>query len=108
MDWQLKDIDYKTYDEFSLALKNKLNTNSLIKFNEYKERKITDASHHSGTTRMSINKLDGVVNKNCKLHDLKNIFVSGNSVLRTTGSANPGLTNMAISLHIAKHIKSLI
>jgi hypothetical protein len=108
VDWQLKDIDYKTYDEFSLALKNKFNTNSLIKFNEYKERKITDASHHSGTTRMSINKLDGVVNKNCKLHDLKNIFVSGNSVLRTTGSANPGLTNMAISLHIAKHIRSLI
>ena len=108
VDWKLKDIDYKTYDEFSLALKNKLNINSFIKFNEYKERKITDASHHSGTTRMSTNRLDGVVDKNCKLHDIKNLFISGNSVFRTTGAANPGLTNMAISLYLAKHIRSLI
>ena len=108
MDWQLNDIDHRTYDEFSLALNNKLNINSFIKFNEYKNRKITDASHHSGTTRMSTNRLDGVVDKNCKLHDIKNLFISGNSVFRTTGAANPGLTNMAISLYLAKHIKSLI
>ena len=86
----------------------KLSRINKILINEYKDRKITDASHHSGTTRMSTNRLDGVVDKNCKLHDIKNLFISGNSVFRTTGAANPGLTNMAISLYLAKHIKSLI
>jgi len=107
IDWKLTNIDYKTYDEFVIALKNNLHLNPFLKFKEYKEKKITDSSHHSGTTRMSLNRQDGVVDKNCKLHDIKNLFISGNSVFRTTGAANPGLTNMAMSLHIAKHIESL-
>ena len=65
-------------------------------------------AHHMGTTRMSFSKKNGVVDKNCKLHDIKNLFISGNSVFRTTGAANPGLTNMAISLYLAKHVRSLI
>ena len=44
-----------------------------IKFkNLQNEKLITDASHHMGTTRMSLNNNDGVVDKNCKFHNIKN------------------------------------
>ena len=60
-----------------------------------------------GTTRMSLNDNDGVVDKNCKFHKIKNLFISGNSVLRTSGSSNPGLTNMALSLRLGEYINNL-
>ena len=57
---------------------------------------------------MSLNRSDGVVDENCKFHDIQNLFISGNSVLRSAGSVNPGLTNMAISIKLAKYIEKII
>ena len=70
-------------------------------------KKIEDASHHSGTTRMSLNKSDGVVDKNCKFHDIRNLYISGNSIFRTIGSGNPALTNMAMSNRLGKFLNNL-
>ena len=42
------------------------------------------------------------------IHDIQNLFISGNSVLRSAGSVNPGLTNMAISIKLAKYIEKII
>ena len=60
-----------------------------------------------GTTRMSLNTSDGVVDKNCKLHNLKNLYIGGSSVFRTSGSANPGLTNMALSIRLGEYINKI-
>jgi len=57
---------------------------------------------------MSSNKVDGVVNKNCKVFDLKNLFIAGSSVFRTVGSVNPALTNIAMSIRLGEHIKELM
>ena len=56
---------------------------------------------------MSLNKLDGVVNKNCKFHDIKNLYISGSSVFRTIASGNPALTNMALSNRLGKYLNRL-
>jgi len=108
VDWKLNKIDYKTQDEFSKMLLNKYNYHDLLMFEENNDKEITDASHHSGTTRMSINKSDGVVDKNCKVHDINNLYISGNSVLRVASSINPGLTNMAMSTRLGKFLNNLI
>ncbi len=107
VDWKLNEIDYKTQDEFAKKLIEKYNSHNFLKFEENKDKKITDASHHSGTTRMSLNKSDGVVDKNCKIHDIKNLYVSGCSVFRSAGSVNPGLTNMAMSIRLGKYLQNL-
>ena len=57
---------------------------------------------------MSINKSDGVVDKNCKVHDINNLYISGSSVLRVAGSINPGLTNMAMSTRLGNYLNNLI
>ena len=61
-----------------------------------------------GTTRISNDPSDGVVDSNCKFHSLSNLYISGNSIFRTSGSANPGLTNMALSMRLGEYINKLI
>ena len=53
---------------------------------------------------MGFHKNDGVVDKNCKFFDIKNLYLAGSSVFRSIGYANPGLTNAAFSIRLAKHI----
>ena len=108
IDWQLNEIDYKTHNEFSLVLKNKFKSNTFLEFNEYEKKIITDANHHSGTTRMSLDREDGVVDKNCKFHDIKNLYISGNSVFRSSGCVNPGLTNSAMSIRLGEHLQRIL
>ena len=108
INWQLNKIDFKTQNIFSETLENELRTNEFLTFVKNKNIEITDASHHSGTTRISNSRSDGVVDLNCKFHDIENLYVIGNSVFRTSGSANPGLTNMAISLRLGNYLKSII
>lgn len=64
--------------------------------------------HHMGTTRMHSDPKQGVVDPNCKVHGISNLYVAGSSVFPTAGYANPTLTIIALSLRLADHIKTLI
>ena len=62
-------------------------------------------NHHMGTTRMSADAKRGVVNADCRVHGIGNLYVAGSSVFPTSGSANPTLTIVALALRLADHIK---
>ena len=63
-------------------------------------------SHHlMGTTRMHEDPRQGVVDANCRVHGLDNLYVAGSSVLPTGGYANPTLTLVALALRLADHLK---
>lgn len=64
----------------------------------------TDASHHIGTTRMSSNPMDGVVDTNSRVHGIDNLFVAGSSVFPSAGHANPTLTIVALAVRLAQHL----
>ena len=64
------------------------------------------SAHQLGTTRMSANPADGVVDANCKIHDIENIYVAGGSVFPTSGHANPTLTVVALAVRLADHLKN--
>jgi choline dehydrogenase-like flavoprotein len=61
--------------------------------------------HHMGTTRMHTDPTKGVVDENCGVHDMTNLFIAGPSVFPTGGYANPVLTIVALTLRLADHIK---
>jgi choline dehydrogenase-like flavoprotein len=63
--------------------------------------------HHIGTTRMSDDPSKGVVDKNCKVHGIDNLFMAGSSCFATSGSANPTLSIVALTLRLSDHIRSL-
>jgi choline dehydrogenase-like flavoprotein len=61
--------------------------------------------HHIGTTRMHADPKQGVVDPDCRIHGLANLYVAGSSVFPTSGYANPTLTIVALALRLADHLK---
>ena len=63
--------------------------------------------HHMGTTRMSDDPSTGVVDSNCRVFGLSNLFIAGSSVFPTVGQANPTFTIVQLTLRLADHLTSL-
>ena len=61
--------------------------------------------HNIGTTRMHRDATLGVVDENCRVHSVTNLYVAGSSVFPTSGAFNPTLTIVALALRLADHIK---
>jgi choline dehydrogenase-like flavoprotein len=61
--------------------------------------------HHLGTTRMHPHSASGVVDADCRVHGVRNLYVAGSSVFPTYGCSNPTLTVVALSLRLADHLK---
>jgi len=64
-------------------------------------------NHHMGTTRMADSPKKGVVDRNCQVHGIENMYVAGSSVFSTSGYMNPTMTIVALSLRLAGHLKTL-
>lgn len=64
--------------------------------------------HHIGTTRMSDDAKDGVVDSDLKVHGLGNLFVCGSSVFPTAGYANPTLTIVALAIRLGQRLQTQI
>ena len=61
--------------------------------------------HHMGTTRMHADPRKGVVDAECRVHGVSNLFVAASSVFPTGGYINPTLTVLALALRIADRVK---
>ncbi|MEE9494521.1 MAG: GMC family oxidoreductase [Gammaproteobacteria bacterium] len=61
--------------------------------------------HHMGTTRMSDTPETGVVDRNCRIHGMNNLYVAGSSVFPTAGYVPPTLTIVALALRLSDHLK---
>lgn len=69
-------------------------------------RRFNSPHHFLGTTRMDDNARHGVVDADCRVHDVPNLFIAGSSVFPTGGFANPTLTIVALALRLATHLRS--
>ena len=67
--------------------------------------RIVGGPHHMGTTRMSTTPAEGVVDADCRVHTVENLYVAGSSVFTTGGHANPSLTILALALRLADHLR---
>ncbi|KAA9009418.1 GMC oxidoreductase [Histidinibacterium aquaticum] len=72
--------------------------------NRLDEATIIDMAHASGTTRMSADPRLGVVDADCQVHGVCNLFVAGASVFPTSGHANPTLMITALSVRLADRL----
>lgn len=61
--------------------------------------------HHMGTTRMSSDPRHGVVDADCRVHGIDNLYVAGSSVFPTGGAANPTLGIVVLSLRLGRHLR---
>ncbi|MEJ1158837.1 FAD-dependent oxidoreductase [Prosthecomicrobium sp. N25] len=63
--------------------------------------------HHIGTARMADTPERGVVDADCRVFGLANLYVASSAVFPTSGQANPTLTIVALALRLADHLAGL-
>lgn len=66
---------------------------------------LSGGHHHMGTTRMHEDPRCGVVDRDCKLFSMDNVYVAGSSVFPTGGYANPTLTLVALACRLAETLR---
>ena len=60
--------------------------------------------HHMGGTRMADSSSTGVVDKNCKVFDMDNLYVGGSSVFASGGHASPTYSIVRLALRLGDHL----
>ena len=67
-------------------------------------REAVDANHQMGMVRMARDPADGVVDPECRVHGMRNLYVAGAAVFPTTGFENPTFTAIALALRTARRL----
>ncbi|MEH3102731.1 MAG: GMC family oxidoreductase [Sphingomonas phyllosphaerae] len=111
VDWRVAPADFDSARATYRLIRDELartGTGSLDYDEAALEEALLDAAayggHHSGTTRMSANPRDGVVDRDCRVHGVANLYVASASVTPTSSQANPTLTTVALALRLADHL----
>ena len=67
---------------------------------------IRDVYHHMGTTRMHTDPARGVVDADCQVHGIGNLYLASSSVFPTGGHSNPTFTLLLLCFRLADRLKS--
>ncbi|MEM6614118.1 MAG: GMC family oxidoreductase [Cyanobacteria bacterium P01_C01_bin.72] len=110
--WQLSDREIEAISKITTIVERELNYSQLGYFQAAAQPLNLDFEqltgyHHLGTTRMHSNPKHGVVDADCRLHGVNNLFIAGSSVFPTGGYANPTLTIIALAIKLADKIKAV-
>lgn len=108
--WQVGDEERRTVRFMGEAIDRALRAAGVGRLDgllgdEHPQRVFFGEWHHIGTTRMSANPAEGVVDADLGVHGLDNLFVLGSSVFPTSGYANPTLTIVALALRLAGRLE---
>lgn len=113
-DWQLTELDHRSFRSFYEVMARELGRTGIGRARVKSwvtaaDRKwpttLSGGWHHMGTTRMHRDAKQGVVDANCRVHGLGNLYVAGASVFPTAGCANPTFTLVALTLRLSDHLK---
>jgi choline dehydrogenase-like flavoprotein len=63
------------------------------------------ASHHIGAARMAAGPHSGVVDRDCRVFGIDNLYLAGAAVFPTCSHANPTLTIVALAARLAEHLR---
>ncbi len=77
---------------------------TLLEADEWPDSMYGD-QHHMGTTKMHRDPAHGVVDPDCRMHGVENLWVAGSSVFPRAGMSNPTLTITALALRLAQQLR---
>ncbi len=119
LDWRLNDLDRRSLHRFNEVIAEEIGKAGIGRVRiEYTE---TDTPwpppwqepdgpssmggwHYMGATRMHDDPKQGVVDADCRVHGLSNLYISSSSVFPTGSFANPTLTIVALALRMVEHL----
>lgn len=113
VDWRLAREDVEAACRGFIVLRDALRRSSSCRL-EFDEARLHAAlenatplgGHHMGTVRMGASPKDGVVDRNCALFELPNLYIASAAVFPTPGHANPTLTIVALAIRLATHLRA--
>jgi choline dehydrogenase-like flavoprotein len=112
--WKLTDLTFHTMRQFSRTLQSEFLRAGVgeialepwvMEDSPEWMNHITDQNHHMGTARMDDSPKSGVVDRNCRVHGVSNLFIGSSAVFPTGGHSNPTLTIIALCLRLADRLK---
>ncbi|HKU15983.1 MAG TPA: GMC family oxidoreductase [Steroidobacteraceae bacterium] len=113
--WRLTELDRHTIKVAVKEIAGAMGTTGMARVKALWDLDATDwpvhmqsSWHHCGTTRMHADPKRGVVDADCRVHGISNLYIAGSSVFPINGSANPTLTIVALSLRLAQHLKQTL
>ena len=112
LEWQLTELETLTLERNRAAIVEDLRALGLSCLDPDHPRTGDQSPkwvwHHIGTTRMSADPRQGVVDANCRVHSVENLYIAGSSVFPTGGNDMPTLTVVALAHRLADHLKRRI
>lgn len=111
LDWQVNETDLFSFREGQAEMAREM---AALGWGRMQEEEITmdlvkervaGHYHQIGTTRMSATARDGVVDSNCRVHGVSNLYVGGSSVFPTAGYSGPTMLIIAFAMRLADHLK---
>jgi choline dehydrogenase-like flavoprotein len=115
VDWRLTELDWHTYrtaaglfgTELAKSCGGKFELEPWLREGSDAKPQLRGTAHHLGTTRMSEDPQQGVVDRQCRVHGVDNLYVIGSSVFPTGGWAFPTFTIVALSMRLAEHLRTI-
>jgi choline dehydrogenase-like flavoprotein len=112
--WRLSDLDKHSVRRTLELLGDEVGRSSVGRLKLMFEEEgpwppdIAGGWHLMGTTRMADSERLGVVDKDCRVHGMSNLYVAGSSVFPTAGSGTPTLTLIALALRLASRLRGIL
>jgi len=109
--WELNELDRRTFERGQEFIVQELSARGLGRVaveemtKELIEARVAGHWHHIGTTRMSAAPKDGVVDRDCRVHGVDNLYIAGSSVFPTAGYSGPTMMLMALAMRLADEIE---
>ena len=115
VDWRYSEMDVRTVDIAFQLLQRELARSGLGELTREPDELDVEAvirrdgaygGHHIGTLRMGRDSGTGVVDGDCRVFDVPNLYSVQGVFFPTSGQANPTLTIVALAIRLAHHIKA--
>lgn len=117
LDWRLSPLEISTWRRFAEVAASELERTGLgrVDLDAFElpddprelSGRVVDGMHHMGTARMAATASDGVVDPDCRVFGMANLYVASSAVFPTGGSSNPTLTIIALAIRLADRLRSL-
>jgi choline dehydrogenase-like flavoprotein len=111
VDWRLTDKVKRTFDRTLALLANDMRESGVaqVELDEPLEGRkwpvdLEGTWHHMGTTRMHDSPRLGVVDRNCRVHGMSNLYIAGSSVFPTAGANFPTITLAALAFRLSEYL----
>lgn len=116
VDWRIGELERHTANLFADFLDEELRASGLGVLRKSNwltaealpnEEDLRSNLHFIGATRMAERPEDGVVDKNCKVFGVDNLYMAGASVFSIGGHGNPMVTIVALATRLGEHLGGL-